>query len=167
MKTVHSNAETTLCLLLSRSLACWDCAPLLVLDLSQLCFHPWPVGRGGTAASIWVGCLAEMWRAYGSFIRTHQESILEGMRKLNALPALCWALVLWSPNFSQTVKSEDLELKQGKTQIQNMVSTLSSHFTIVFRGHVDTRQAIARFIILTQHAFISIFFEWKSSILLW
>lgn len=55
------------------------------------------------------------------------------------------------------MKSGDLELQQGKTQIQNTVSTISPHFTIVSREHVDTRQAIVRFIILTQHAFISIF----------
>lgn len=109
-------AETTLLLLLSRNLACWDCARLLMLDLSRPCFRPWPGGRGGAAAGIQVGCLAEMWRAYGSFIRTHWEPVLEGMRKLNALPTLCWALVLWSPNFSQAVKSEDLQLKQQITR---------------------------------------------------
>lgn len=60
VKSALLNAEITLFLLLSRNLA-WDCAPFLRFDLSDLCFLPWPEDRGGAAASIWVGCLAEMW----------------------------------------------------------------------------------------------------------
>lgn len=59
------------------------------------------------------------------------------------------------------MKSEDLELKHGETQLQNIISTLSSRLTIVFRGQVHTRQAMARFLMLTQHPFISIFLNEK------
>lgn len=109
--------------------------------------------------SIWVGCLAKMWRTYGSFIRAHWGPIWEGMQKLKALPALCWAVVLWSPVLSQAVKSEDLELRQGQTQIQNKASAVSPHFTIVSVGHVDTMTGHCHLHNLNTTIFLSLFWR--------